>query len=492
MNKLDIPFNITLLNLTASRLMKLRAVKSLDINDGATRNFHPDGLYSTQTFGIVGSNGRSLKFGYIDLKISVIHPTIFNTLIQLKNLYKEILSGKEFARWDPDLCDFVKADIIDGQTGFEFFITHFKKIQFEERPSVRREQAIKLMEKFRDQALVSKIPVLPAGLRDIEVDDSGRTTSDEINELYYKLIAISNTISPSTVNISPEAYNSQRMSLQNGVVDVYNYLSKIVEGKKNLMMGKWASRRVFNGTRNVMTSMDTTAAVLGSPGNIGFNDSAVGIYQASKAILPVTLFQLKNGYLSNCFSAKGATVLLTNTKTLMSEQVEVKPEVFDQWMSNEGLEKFLTHFKESSIRHNPLIIADHYLGLLYRGPDNTFKIIHGIDELPEGRSKDDCRPLTIAELIYTQIYHVANKYPGYFTRYPITGIGSTYPSQTYLRSTVKYETRTELGSDWLPMGNDKISYQFPVPGSDFFNSVSPHSSKLVGLGGDFDGDLNFN
>jgi hypothetical protein len=488
MNRLDVPFNINLLQLTPEKLKIVRQVKSLDMMEGATKNFHPDGLYSTEIFGIVGGEARSVKFGYIDLKIEVIHPTIYNTLIQLKSLYKEILSGKEFARWDLDLNDFVKSDIVDGNTGFEFFISHFKDIKFESRPSVRREQAIKLIEKYKNKALVSKVPVLPAGLRDVEVDGSGRTTSDEINEFYYKLLAISNTISPSTVKISPEAYNSQRMSLQNALVDIYTYLSKIVEGKKNLMMGKWASRKIFNGTRNVITSMDTVTSELGSLGSIGFNDTGVGIYQTLKAMLPISQFQLRNGFINTCFATKGAPVLLTNRNTLLSERVEVSSEVYDDWMSNAGLEKFITYFQENSIRHNPVIIADHYLGLMYRGPDGTFKLIHGIDELPEGRSKEDCTPLTIAEYLYTQIYMVANKYPGYVTRYPVTGIGSVYPSKIYLRSTVKSEVRSELGDDWKPMGEDRISYQFPVIGSDFFNSLSPHPSKLKGLTADFDGD----
>ena len=482
-----IPFNIELLQLQPSDTSRLRQVRSLDIFEGATHNFNSEGLFSTETFGIVGSDARMTRFAYIDLKISIIHPTVYNALMNMRSFYRDILASKEFAKWDPELKDFVKSDVIDGQTGFEYFIEHLPKIQFEARPSVRREQAIRLIDKYRERMLLDKILVLPAGLRDVEVDASGRATSDEINEMYHRMLAIANTINPSTAKISPEAYNTQRVSLQNTFNEIYEYLSKIIEGKKNLMMGKWASRKTNDGTRNVITAMDTKVTTLGGEGNVGFNDTMVGIYQATRAIRPVALFQMRNGFLASCFSVPGAPVRLTNRKTLRSEYVDLKRESYDRWLSNEGLEKFMAAFKENSIRHNAITIEDYYLGLTYRGPDGTFRLIHGIDELPEGRDAKDCTPITIAEFFYTQIYHVANKYTGFVTRYPVTGVGSVYPSKLYLMSTVKSERRVPLNDQWEPMPG-LTAYQFPIVGSEFYGSLSPHPSRLAGLGGDFDGD----
>ncbi len=485
----SIPFNISILQMQDADVARFRKVTSLDIFEAATQNFNSEGLFSTEIFGIAGSEARSTRFAYIDLKIPIIHPTIFNAITQMKSLYKDIMASREFAVWDPNISDFVKSNIIEGRTGFQFFVEYMDKIQFEERDSVRREQAIRLIKKYQEKTMIDKILVLPAGLRDVEIDESGRTSSDEINDFYYKLLAISNTINPSTVKVSPEAYNSQRMSLQNTFNDIYTYLSKIIEGKKNLMMGKWASRKVFNGTRNVLTAMDTTVDELGSPANVHFNDTMVGIYQTAKAMLPVTIYQFKTGFLSKVFSVAGAPALLTNKKTLMSERVELKNELYDQWLSNEGLEKFLTYFQENSVRHDYIKVGnDHYLGLMYRGNDGTFKLISGIDELPDGRTAEECRPITIAEFIYTQIYHVANKYTAWVTRYPVTGVGSTYPSKVFLKSTIKKEVRRQLDDNWLPLDAPFIAYEFPVMGSDFFNSMSPHTSKLKGLGADHDGD----
>lgn len=487
--KLDVPFNLELLILDEKSVSMMRPVTSLDTFVGATKNFNPDGLYSNEIFGVVGTAARAARFAYIDIRVPIIHPTIYKTLIALKSFYKEILSAKEFAKWDPQVGDFVRSDMLEGRTGYQFFIEHFQKLQIPSNQSVGRQQAIALFDKYKDVCLMSKVLVIPAGLRDIEIDETGRAVSDSINELYYKLIAISNTINATTAEENIESYNQQRVSFQNTVSEIYEAFSQMVEGKKNLMMGKWASRRPFNGTRNVITAMNTAVAELGHPKNVKFNDTLVGLYQVSKGMLPVTLFNLRQGFLDRVFSSVGAPAILTDAKTLQSVAVQLKATTYADWMSSEGLEKQLTYFKEDSIRHEPIKIENYYLGLCYRGPDGTFALINGIDQLPEGRDAKDCTPITLAELIYCAIYAIANSYPIFVTRYPITGVGSVYPSFIHLKSTIAAEERRPLNPDTWEIEEDQpIAYEFPVVGSGFYNSLSPHSSWLSRLGADFDGD----
>lgn len=486
MTNLDIPFNIDLLILTDKQVANMRPVKSLDVYvGGKVGNFNPDGLYSNEIFGVVGTKARSTRYSYIDLKVPILHPTLCRLLFKMKNFYKEIMAGKAFARWDPELQDFVKSDLVDGRTGYEFFCEYFTRIKFEETDSLGREQTIALMDKYRDNAFLTRMLVLPAGLRDIEVDEFGRSVSDEVNDLYYKLIAISNTINPSAVKASIEGYNPQRISLQNTVNEIYEYFSKIIQGKKNLLMGKWAGRKIFNGTRNVITSMTTTSSQLGHPSNVGFNDTLIGLYQTVKGLLPVTIYQLKTGFLDSVFSAPGAPALLTDKETLESKRVMLTSESYNSWLSTEGLEKILTYFKEETIRHDPIVIEGNYLGLVYKGPDGTFALINGIDQLPEDRDPKDCSPITLAELLYCSIYHVANNYPLFVTRYPITGIGSIYPSKVYMKSTVLSEVRRQLDPlTWEPYSDLRTAYEFPLRDSPFYNSLSPHSSRLGRLGAD--------
>lgn len=488
MSNLNIPFNISILELTPEKLKGIKPVRSLDILDESKRNYDEDGLYSSSIFGRSGDEIRDYRFSYIDIKVDIFHPILFKSLIQLKSLYSDIMAGKEFAIWDDEKKDFEKATALNGQTGYHFFIQHWKDIEHRKTISDLREQYILLIEKFKDKALTNKIVVLPAGLRDLEVNDNGRTEENEVNALYRKLISISNVINESSIKQNPEVINSARWSLQTTFNDIYDIYTRIIKGKKKLVLGKWASRKVFNGTRNVITSMDTSLPFLGDENGITFNSTIVGLYQLMKAMLPITRFHLRTGFLSKVFISKDLPVRLVNRKTMKSEDVNVSTDFFDKWTSDDGLDKVIETFREESLRHKPVMIGEYYLGLIYKGPDGTFKIIQDIDDVPDDRDKAHVYPLTLCELFYLSIYHVANKYPGFVTRYPIANFGSIYPSYSYLKTTNKSEVRRELNDEWIIDTEKMPAKEFPLQSSSFMNSLIPHSSRIARLNADFDGD----
>jgi hypothetical protein len=483
-----IPFNISLLDLTPAKLQGLKPVTALDFFDGNSNNFHENGLFSVSIFGKVGDEKRSQRFSYIDIKVPVFHPVIFRALVSLKRLYGDILSGSEYATWNPDIRDFERSDLSNGKTGYQFFVSQWRNIAFAETKSDQRQQNILLIEKFKERALTSKIVVMPAGMRDLEVGADGRIREDEINTIYRSILAKSNSVTDSALRSNPEIINTVRYSLQTTFNQLYDLLESMVEGKKKLLMGKWASRRVFDGTRNVITAMDTSAAYLGAPGSVGFNNTAVGLYQLLKAARPVAVYHIRNGFLQKVFPGAGMAARLVNKKTLQAEPTQLKPEYFDRWMTTEGIEKILTAFGEEDLRHKPIEIDGKYLGLIYKGPDMTFRFMNGIDELPEDRNRKDVSPITFCELLYLSTYRELDKLPLFLTRYPITGIGSIVPSKAHVRTTIRAEPRKELGPDWAPIGEDYVAYEFPIMGGAFINSLVPHSSKLARLGADFDGD----
>lgn len=484
MSDLSIPFNISLLELNKETISGLKPVRVLDIFDGSTKNYHEDGLYSVSIFGKIGDERRNRRFSYIDVKVEVLHPIIFRALNKLKNFYTEIITGKSYAVWNDELKDFEKASPMDGKTGYHFFMENWENIHFEERPSISREQYISLVTKYKSKAKTSKIIVMPAGLRDYEITGDGRESEDEINNFYKKLLSLSNSISEAAIKNNIELLNNIRTSIQITFNEIYDYIENMIQGKKKLMMGKWASRRIFNGTRNVITSMNITSEDLESKGNLGFNNTIVGLYQFLKAILPISRFNIKNCFLSKVFLAPNADVVLVNKQTLKREMVSIKPIYFDSWMTDEGLEKVITSFNEVSIRHKPLELSGYYMGLIYKGPDNTYKLMQDIDELPEGRLKEHVYPLTFCELLYLSVYKTAGKYPAFVTRYPITGKDSIYPSYVYLKPTVNSEVREELDDNWEIMSDENTAYQFPITGANFVEAMSPNPTRLKGLGAD--------
>lgn len=485
-----IPFNIALLELTDAKIAHMRPVTSLDFLEGNSTQPHPNGLFSAEIFGKVGDEARMRRFSYINTKTTVFHPVVFRALVSLKRLYGEILSGHEYATWNPLLKDFERSDVVNGQTGYLFFVTHWKDIVFEDTKSDQREQNILLLKRYKNQAMTSRIVVLPAGLRDLDYGPDGRMREDEINTIYRSLIAKSNSITDAVLKANPEMINTVRYSIQNTFNQLYDLLEAMVEGKRKLILGKWASRRIFDGTRNVITAMDTSAEYLGAPGNVGYNHSVSGLYQALKAARPVAVFHIKNGFLQKVFPGPGQPARLTDPKTLQSIQCDLKPEYYDKWMTTEGIEKLLTAFSEEDVRHKPIMIDGKYLGLIYKGPDMTFRMFNGIEELPvDDANPMYVTPITFCELLYLSTYReLDNKLPAFVTRYPITGMGSIVPSKMKVKTTIRHEQRRELGPDWKPMGDDYVAYEFPKAGGEFVNSISPHTSKLARLGADFDGD----
>lgn len=480
----DIPFNVSILDLTPKKLFGLRPTTSLDIFDGATGNLHDDGLFSISTFGKPGEERRDLRFSYIDIHIPIFHPIIYFALVDIKGLYGKIMDGTEYAIWNPVLKDFERSNQIDGQTGYHFFYSHWEDIQFPPKTSDLRIDQIKMIDKYKEVATTNKIVIIPAGIRDVEISEDGRVRKDEINDIYTTLISISNTISEVAVKTSPEILNIARSKLQNNFNNLYVTIENMIKGKKKLFLNKWASRRIQNGTRNVITAMKLSNPVLGAPGSIGFNNTVVGLYQAMKAALPITRYQLRNGYLSSIFISPDQPVGLVNKQTLQRESKYIDVRNFDRWTTDEGLDKLITTFAEESTRHNQIEVEGCYLALIYKGPDNTYKLFQDIDELPSHLSREDVSPVTWAELFYISVEKELNTLPAFVSRYPITGVGSIYPSITYIKTTVKSEHRLPLGDHWEPEDVSKTHYQFPVRGSAFVNALSPHSSMLKNLGAD--------
>ena len=476
-----LPFNIDLLNLSNQDVKTLHQIKVLDIFDGFSRNFHPQGLFSTEIFGKVGEERRNRLFAYIDMKIPIFHPVLFKAITNTKSLYGEILAGKSFAIFDPDLKDFIKKDALSGMTGYSFFVSHFKDLHYEERPSVKREFNIKLLYKYKETALMDKLIVMPAGLRDYEIDDNNKPTEDEINGMYRKVLSIAGVADGIDIKTNESYLDSTRYNLQLVVNGIYDYIVSMLEGKHKLILGKWASRKIFNSTRNVISPYIPNVVELHGDRTVSTTQTVVGLYQFLRATLPLSVKNIRDNYLSDVFVGSNSPAVMVNKTTLKKERVDIDPSYYDEWMTFEGLEGVAARFGQEDLRHEYLEIKNHYFGLIYKGP-GVFKFFQDIDDLPDPSMKKDVYPITFAELLYISVFRGANEVPCLFTRYPITGYGSIYPSYIYLKTTVKSDIRIELDESWQP--KEGKAMEFPVKDKQFFNSMAPSLKHLGRLGAD--------
>jgi hypothetical protein len=354
----SLPFNIDLLNLADLDIRSLRPVKVLDIMDGFSKNFHPDGLFSTQTFGMVGEEKRNRMFSYTDLNILIFHPILFKALYDLKSLYGGIMSSKEYAIFDTEVKDFVKSDAVDGQTGFDFFVKHFKDIKFEDRPSPRREFNIKLVNKYKEKALIDKFVIMPAGLRDYILDENNQPSEDEINTLYRRIISLATVIGTVDSKLNAQYFNNMRFQLQIACNEIFEYIKNLLEGKNKLILGKWAGRKTFHSTRNVITSFISKSTELFGPKHVSSQQTVVGLYQFLRATLPLSIKNVRDGFMTKVFTGPNTPMILVDKKTLKKVMVPIDGKEYDKWMTNEGLEKVFATYGQENLRHNNVEIAD--------------------------------------------------------------------------------------------------------------------------------------
>lgn len=491
------PIYLWILHAEDRDLTHIPEITRLDITEGMTTHPHPEGLFSTEIFGEIGSKERSLNYGKIDLKVRVIHPKVYKDLMSLKSIYKGILQGTVKAVFDPKVGDFfsVPDDSEVGDTGYSFFMRHLDQLKFQPSKSTERQEKINMIERWRHRLTMKNLIVLPAGMRDIEIKD-GRVSKSEDNDLYIRALSLASVIVKSTDMEAPE-YDVNRRSIQNVVNDIYEYYTGIFGGKRGQQADKFMSRRVMDGSRNVITAMDASGVSLDSPNVPGFDSTVLGLYQTTRTLAPKVCHWLMQGPLRKLDTYGESLVELVDPKTLERKMVDVPPDVIDSFVSSEGLMEIIHKQESIDARHRPFMVHGHYLALVYQDVD-TFKVFDSIDDLPEALAakvkdpKDVARvdPITLEELLYYAGFRHFGNHHLFSTRYPGTDDNSTYPTRYYVRTTTTAVPLRERDYDWNVTDNDDdIAPEWPLKGvHTYHDSHAPHSGRLGHSQADFDGD----
>lgn len=484
---MSVPFNLRLLDPSPTKISSLLPVTQLDIY-GPDGDYHPEGLYSTEIFGLPGEKERIKRFGYIDMKSYILHPKLYNELIRLKNLYAGILNGTAYATWDDSLKDFVKSDIIDGRTGYHFFMSHFDEIEFVRNGSLQRDDRIDLIEQNRKNARVRYLIVGPAAIRELEIDESGRPLENELNKLYRKILRVSNTISESDINGQDERFDTVRRSLQLTFNDIFQYVRDILEGKRGFILNTYASRAIHHGTRNVITAMDPSSETLGEGDAISVLDTVVGLHQFMKGSVDLAIHHVQTGPMSKVVESLPGRIPVIDPETLKTTYITPSQRTRDKWGNTEGIEDLINGFEKPTLRHKPVLIDGHYPFLIYRD-DKSVRVLYDIDELPDTLNKDNVFAPTWGEMFYLSCHSYVKRVYGTVTRYPVTGSGSIYSTKLKLHTTTKGHELQLLDSSWTPMGRDHVIYHFPRRGEQWVEGMMVHPARTVGLGADYDGDM---
>lgn len=383
------PFNIKLIN--PDEYIERKGCLPVTVHamfESSTERFHPDGLFSEVIFGQMGSKDRFVRRGYIDLHTQIITPHLYVQLITLKSYYKDILAGKQYAYFDKELHDLVRTTRDDphGDTGFSFFIQNLPNIKFTKSESPLRNDKISIMEKFKSYLLVSRYLILPAAVRDVKMKD-GRPESEAINKLYLAVLSLSQAIPAGSGN--DPIFDSIRYQLQNKVLEVYDYIRNIMEGKHGFSQGKYAQRDIVYGTRNVITGAPISRTPSPtSASTFKVDEIELPLFQGMKNIVPKMVHILSSVFMLHIFDAQSGRITAVNPKTLVTEYVDVDQEDLKLFTTNAGIEKLINNFRNIENNFDPIsiklktpvkidgeLITHYYLFMVYDTGDriSTFR-----------------------------------------------------------------------------------------------------------------------
>lgn len=474
-------FDLDLLKLRKKDLLLLKEVKALEIFSSGTNNFHPEGLFSTEIFGRVGSKERLRTPAYIDLNIEILHPLVYQHLVSLNKLYKDIMSGKKYAVWNDKIKDFEESDSDKGDTGFKFFVSKIKDIKFARSGSDERDAKIDLIiKKDIDDMLIRHFLIWPAGLRDYTVSD-GKPSEDEINSSYRSLLITSKTLSKLNTNNSSKELDPIRRRLQETSNSIYNHFIALIDGKKKFTQNKFSKRSVTNGTRNVIVALPNERENLDENPEMGFNDVLIGILQFCKGITPITVNRIRTKFTENIFSNLDTKAKLFDKK-FNTVYVDVPTKDSNKWLTSDGITSILNSLQQEEIMKSEVKTSTgHYLLLIYDDGENI-KVITDSRLITDDMDKKFIRPITYGEMFFLAIYEVKDKYPGVSTRYPVTGFGSTFPTDVKVKPTIK--TR-----DVKVLNTNTVIEKYPILTEKYFYAMSIHPIHVPPAGADFDGDM---
>ncbi|MDQ6990771.1 MAG: hypothetical protein Q9M11_03465 [Mariprofundaceae bacterium] len=480
-------FNLDILVLAKEQTRQMTPVTKLNIFEPSSNNFDTEGLFSTEIFGAVGSAERTSTFSYMDLKVAVLHPLVYKHVISVRAFYKDVMAGTKYAVFDKKTKDLVLSNEEDGRTGYAFFMEVLGNLKLDDKDSDMRKFRLYMIANYgTPEYMLKQFLVLPAGMRDYKVNDAGRPEEDEINDKYRKLLMLSNTlnnIEKSATTIG--AIDNVRYRIQTGVLELYEHIMGLLDGKRKHIQGKWGSRGIMYGTRNIITPSLVSVMDLDSPNDVTIEHTTIGLYQYARGITPIAMNRIHTVFVSRLFSPDTSVARLVNTKTLHTETVEVGVKSRDAWLTLDGLDHMLGTMGQDDLRAEPVMVGKHYLMLIH-DDGKVVTPVFDTDNMPDTFTKDNLRPITYYELLFIALLNTFDKYRGLLTRYPVINLGGIYPSKIYVKSTDQpRKVSVDLGTTVIE------TTEYPNYAKAYYNSLSPHYAFLAALGGDHDGDFKY-
>jgi len=227
---------------------KCQQVSSTNIYALTGHKFDPNGLWSEEIFGRIGSNDRKTKFGYVDLTCRILNPVVYGIVVGMAPEIRHIVM--ESKRYEFEKNKFKEVEV--GQTGITFLMSILDDIDFEKICKPTKVDAAKFLNKNRKLITIEKYLVLPAGIRDLSLHQTkGKQFSSEVNELYEKLIML---VSQKGLQDDSDMGAVFISYIQKTTLAIYKWIQSKVKGKQGLFQGSMLKKTLDFSARVVAIS----------------------------------------------------------------------------------------------------------------------------------------------------------------------------------------------------------------------------------------------
>ena len=210
--------------------------------------FDPEGLFSEEIFGAIGSADRRKTFSFIYLYCDVLHPEMFRILKQLDRRIENFISTEN--NYVVDENGRLMEDEENGMSGLTNFKEIFPKLTF--RGGGERDKLIKTVNSAyeNNKMFVDRIPVIPPEVRPMHQGDSGEWIVDELNDLYVSLMRKSFQVRDVGGGVLFDLMNYE---MQNAVIKYDNHIRSKLGKKEGAIRGATLGKRVDFSGRGVIT-----------------------------------------------------------------------------------------------------------------------------------------------------------------------------------------------------------------------------------------------
>ena len=441
---------------------------------------NPNGLISNEIFGIT-TKDRKNTFAYINLYNHFFHPHIYKAIRRLFRNIDKIVNGESHYSINEEGS--LVLDEKEGETGIDFLYENWEKIKWKYTDTVgMRNERIDLITKTpKNHIFISKMLVIPAFYRDIKPNQHGGGETDDINQMYGKLIRESTLIRDR--DMFDIQFHNTNYSIQNTLVDIYNHFKQKIEKKNGLIRKYLMGKNVDFCTRVVITAPNFHAE---KPEDLMTDLEHVGIpiSHCCSLCYPFVMRWLKNFFEREILDRKNSKILYDPITGEATGKLELdKPELhFTEKYYKKIIDGFI---KDPESRFNTIEIP-------VKG-DTTKRYLAFTGKHLDSSNKADIsalgsRPMTWTDLLYMACEEVVRDKHVLITRYPLLDEFGVYIGRIRIISTT--ETTVMRVNDtvyrWYPVVNlDTPKDQI---GTEFIDSIQFSNSCLPGLDGDYDGD----